>query len=242
MDRQLAWTAIVTAWLGSVLVAAVVVQAQSGELPRGLGCNCLIDDETFRPYCGVNEYLVGPDDPPGNSRSGDRASGVTVRGCCCPMPADDILSDVHIYAVDEACPPDSIVTGGSVSHCSRNCLMRCTKINTSRYKLGPVRKGVYWRRRGWVLMGGWGGAQSIYWDEIPAAIRLAHGRVSREVWDGDGCASDPLGAPLVAKRGKLCDLFEFREILTLQGAPIVMFPDCATELDKYATNPTCVLK
>ncbi len=220
------------------------VQAQDDPAGRKRACTCLTERgaSTGISVCGKNEYLVGPDDPPSSDTNARGGAAVPVQGCCCPLPADDILTEVNFYGVDYECPPDSVVTGSSAPFCSRNCIVRCTKINTEKYSLGVKKKGNYWYRRGFVQMGGWGGAETIYWEDIPVALRYAHGRSGIDGWDGDGCAAEPIGAFLVAKTGARCDGFEYRELLTRSGLSVATYADCATDIDPKALNPFCELK
>ena len=230
-----------------VLLPINAVQAQPATPKEGRAtCTChhSADGVPFwsrnQTPCPDDYYLVGPDDPPGHGRRIRGAGGTPVIACCCPMPSKDILTDSHIYGVLDECPENSIATGGSVTYCASNCMMRCTRINTERYSLGPKRKGRYTKRRGFVLLGGWGGAATIFWEDIPEALRYAHGRAGLQQWDADGCAADPIGGVLVSKSGPLCDQFEFRELRTRSGAPVSMFPRCAAPIDPAESDPHCV--
>ena len=98
-----------------------------------------------------------------NRQTGKKQSAglIPVIGSCCKLP-DDALSDSHVFEKAE-CPKDHVVTGAksvpidpSGIFCmerhkdkTKNCvnvweqldkIMRCTKINTKRYKLGDLQE------------------------------------------------------------------------------------------------------
>ena len=165
---------------------------------------------------------------------------------CCALPADDILTQTVVNA-DTECPPEHIATGSALytdkcPACPRP--LRCTKINTVRYQLGPPQPGAYW------------GFGTTFWrnttryqrSELPAAIRYAVGRHDRFDYRAQGCIGEPFGSLLTARTGRrTCAALKFAELQYRglpgdppRGTPVKMFPDCSAVLNYTSPEPQCV--
>ena len=166
---------------------------------------------------------------------------------CCPLPADDILTEEK-KVVNFECPPDFVATATipfDPAQAKRNRPVVCTKINTARYQLAPPSPGVYW------------GFGSAYWRnaarferrDIPAAIRYGVGRNSRFEYDIQGCIGYPFGSVLIAKAtsSPRCAELRFSQIQYRglpgdppQGTPVKMFPDCSDVTDVFDPQAGCI--
>ncbi len=153
-----------------------------------------------------------------------------IEGTCCPLPSDDILTDDSLY-VTSACPPGFVATGARGTLGCKDCTqeMRCTRINTNRYQLGPAGPGVYWG----VGYSRVHEARRLSRAELPAAIRYGVGRLTRLWWDEGGCIGEPWGSLPIAKRGRRCSDLLFSELQYRgaagdppNGTPVTMYPDC----------------
>lgn len=159
-------------------------------------------------YFGALEGLV-PD-----------AARNAVLGSCCRLPRADILLDEHLTATVE-CPDGYVITGSEGMAPSLPTKLRCTRINSLRYSLGPLREGRYWGNG----LSSRGQSEQLQLTDIPAAIRSAIGRADDVSWALDGCVGTPIGALLVKKGGKHCQESGYRELLE-DRKPVTMFPDC----------------
>ena len=175
--------------------------------------------------------------------------GINLIGNCCPLPHDDILTDEHVR-VSDACPPGYVVTGGGTFSLCDNCekFMKCTKINTKRYQLGPQRSGVAWGvdSRGVYF---WKERKRIKRKELPVAIRFGVSRRSRWIFEPAGCVGDPMGSIPVRKTSKRCKGIFFRQLQYVgligdppAGTPVKMFPDCHDIDDILSNNPRCIVR
>lgn len=191
----------------------------------------------YRP-CPPHHAIFGTDDAGGEHSQGP-GRYVPLIAACCPLPRSDILTDEHLYSVSEDCPDGYVMTGTTASGCLDFCEVRCTRVNGDRYRLGVPVPSAYWSRTGSMVRGGFGGARKVALDEIPGAIRVgimrraisggpprAQAEWSDRWADDDGCIGIPFGSLLVGKRKKSCDGFIFRQLLTKDGRPVQMFPDC----------------
>lgn len=155
---------------------------------------------------------------------------IPINASCCMLPADDILVGSHVEVL-ESCPEGYIATGGDPSTSCNDCKrkMRCSKINDTRYKLGPATAGAFW------------GFGVVYYkqdirfmrEEIPLALRPGIGRVSKFSWGEHGCIAYPFGGVLTGKTTKRCQGFSFKQIQYKglkgdppEGTPVTMFPRC----------------
>lgn len=169
------------------------------------------------------------------SDDGRRTPGsVLLLASCCPLPNDDILTDDPPVLENERCP-DGYVATGSVGEwlcISCNHPIVCRRVNTARYRLGPLQQGEYWgsglsSRRHTV---------DSERNHMPRAIRPGISRVGFGGWDTDGCGPRAWGQLLVGKSDTGCESYTYR---TLEyagadgdppaGTPVTMFPDCEVD-------------
>ena len=156
-------------------------------------------------------------------------SAVPLDGVCCPLP-DDVLTGEDVYT-SEVCPEDTVLTGTkstatfSEQECqvnSADCfnrwrksekLLRCTRINTERYQLGPIQKGVSmgWMRHFRTTFNGRTGRVNI-----PLSWRYAAGRISKTVWEPISCFGQPWGSIMVGRTSKYCGDYKFRQLFYRQ--------------------------
>lgn len=191
-------------------------------------------------YCPTGHAFFGNDDPAGDAGPAEK---ITVAGSCCKLPAQDILTEDHVFTTSE-CPLDYVATGSrhEVKGDTRTVYMRCTKINTGRYQLGEMTPGVYWGKGS----AGWQGSTRILWENIPKELRFASGRETAEKWDIDGCVGYPWGSLLTKKESKHCAGFSFRQLQyrgagndPLAGTPVQMLPRCADVDPNDPTAASC---
>ncbi len=196
-------------------------------------------------------YAIYAVDDPGGDHSNGPPEYVPIKGSCCPLPFDDMLTDEHLYNVYDSCPDGYIATGGisyfrresntdavpSMANCGDKCGMRCTKVNSAKYRLGKAVPAVYWVREWSSAMAGYGFAARVGLEDVPPAIRYSLGREDSYKNDNDGCVGYPYGSVLVAKHKKSCDGFLFRRLLFLDGSPVPMFPKCTDVRDRDSDNP-----
>ena len=188
------------------------------------------------------------------------ARNVTLAGTCCRMPAG-MLTAEHIYMLDQ-CPDAYVATGAKpvmqiprgecdrdIAKCtdqwrSSDHYMRCTRIDTSRFTLGPATPS---------LGIGWGRHYSSYFHprtsrgRIPAGLRYALARKSENEWGDGSCLGYPYGSLLVAKLNKYCPGFLFRELQYTgaegdppQGTPVPVIPSCRAINSPWDPNAHCV--
>ena len=185
---------------------------------------------------------------------------VKVAGNCCPLPAADMLTDQATETSLE-CPPDAIVTGARLNETPAECssepvsaecvresylrktMLRCTKINTARYRLQEVQQ---------VLTVGLVGhlrylfQQRTQRKNIPPAIRRGVGRLGRLDLSDTACIGYPWGAVFTGRFGKPCSKAKFRqfEFTGLPGdpplgTPVQMFPICDALSEPLSPHPEC---
>ena len=197
------------------------------------------------------------------------ASSVGISGTCCPLPAEDILLDEKVSSFTD-CPDNFIVTGvfpekplpkceaaredplnGALSGlCSLSAYktktkLLCTKIDSKRYKLGPVTTGLHKAMSG--HLGELFSDDFTSWKQIPVALRYGLGRLTRSLWTESNCVGFPWGSIFVGKDGKYCSEIKFRQLL-FQGlpqdppadTPVKMFPDCLRLDDPLSEFPKCL--
>ena len=182
-----------------------------------------------------------------SDRYNGKAGSVPFIAVCCPLPANDILTEEHSYNVVGACPDSYIATGQSSNSCGENCFIRCTRINTKRYMLGNKHQGVYWKRPGTYPGGGRGGAKQILLPEIPVAIRYAAGyqfkKKGEGLWDKDGCLGVPIGSAVVEKKSEGCGGLYYRPLLFREsGRAVRTFPECIRLEGIEEKSPRCVVE
>lgn len=189
----------------------------------------------FQDLCPANMAVIGSSIP--KASGGRTTEQIRIDINCCPLPADDILLDEHIEVFDK-CPENFIATGaqrgcgwekppGPPFLCPKK--IRCTKINLSRYQLGPAKIAAHWG----FSATSWRNSQRVFKSEIPKAIRNALSRTSRYSWETQGCVGYPYGSLLVEKYAKRCQGLFFRQLQfrginqdPKKGTAVVMFPQC----------------
>ncbi len=196
-------------------------------------------------YCPRNYAYFSLDRTSASLQNGRNVKAV---GDCCKLPAEDVLTESHISAF-ETCPTDFVATGGTFTDFYRNnspSALRCTKINTERYQLGPAAPGVLW---------GVASQASFPFIEpriimrraIPLAIRYGIGRKSRTYWSAAGCIGQPAGSLLTEKLGRGCANYIFRELQYRgagsdppAGTPVPIIPQCSEITDIFDPDAQCV--
>ena len=186
-------------------------------------------------------------------------STFSISGYCCKVP-NGVLLDEHIFA-PEQCPDDFVVTGSRVeklpkelgdgTHQSEKHLFRCTRIDRTKFTLGPPTPG-------WEV-----GLPRDSFDQlpkrliygvrerlttrsrIPVALRYGLFRIGPSTWDADGCIGHPWGSILTERINKACDGHIFRQILYLHAAsrkfaPVKMYPDCIALSSPFDPNAVCI--
>lgn len=197
-------------------------------------------------FCPPNTALIGLEDASSRGLSGEPSS-VALEGVCCPLPAEDILSDEHVYNVDKECPSNFIATGNTPPSCGAQCFFRCTRINTERYSLGAKHQAVYWKRPDSYPAAGAEGASQILLSDIPWAVRYGispwawlNAEKGLEAWDQDGCMGVPFGAVAVEKRGPGCGGLYFRHLYFREtGKAVRMYPECEGIEGMVEEKPRC---
>ena len=214
--------------------------------------------------CPQGYALYGATPQPGNPPS--------FTGICCKLPKSDILTS-EVSEHPYSCPAGSVVTGGrpksilpcvrDLASCKVDCdrahdacrkkrrsaehLLRCTKLNLSRYQLSrtndvaTVRLASHFSQRSVSLTPK---------RSIPLAIRYGIDRGSKYSWNYSVCAGRPWGSLFAGRlegRSKKCEafLFDTLEYRGLpgdppRGTPVKMFPDCEKLSDLYDPNAYCV--
>ena len=192
--------------------------------------------------------------PPGGSRRA--AKNINVNATCCPMPPG-ILTNNHQYVLSE-CPEGFVATGAkqeiirsddSVRPQDRDKpnywfngrlqYLRCTEIDTTKYKLGPVIAGT--------RIGYESSFRSVFEKttsrgKIPLALRFGLGRSGRGRWMEITCAAIPWGSVLTSKKSKYCSGFFFRQILDIENddRAVALFPDCLAIEKPHSVGAKCV--
>lgn len=153
---------------------------------------------------------------------------VLVRGSCCPLPYG-ILTNEHEYQA-EHCPAGSVATGfrqlpnpqaeaaetvetdGKIIKgwsTARIQLLRCTKIDQSRFALAPPTAGY---ETGWAKHFRTLFEPRTSRSRVPVALRYGLGRAGLTNWHDRICLPHPWGSVLVGKTSKYCSGMLFSEI------------------------------
>ena len=211
------------------------------------------DDEPAN--CPRGYAYVGTSNLRGTRRDGSR---ISVFGDCCPMP-DDALTDEHVF-VHTTCPDDFVATGAKQEvspicdtsdwqSCKRvwetkEQQMRCTRINTQRYKLdNPLPLSIWgWQPHFRNLF-----IARTTKSNMPVALRYGAGRDNQTQWSREGCIALPWGSLLVGKSSKYCDGFTSRQLLyrgaagdPANGTPVKILADCDAISDPLSSDAVCV--
>lgn len=186
-------------------------------------------------------------------------ANLALRGSCCPLPAG-VLTEEHVWNTDR-CPEGFVATG---SRAERQVYfegdnwrpavaewekilhyMRCTKINTARFQLGPVAETLtvglrrdFPRKLHEVRM--------TSESRIPVGIRYGVTRDGKYSFEAGGCLGLPWGSLLTAKFDKFCGI-EFRPLQYTgapgdppAGTPVQVVPDCLSIDDPLSPEPKCL--
>lgn len=143
---------------------------------------------------------------------------------CCPLPRSVELEESE-EVVDTLCPPGKIVTGVVETLLTRRVKLRCRGIRTPGVAVGAREPGVYWGTGLSMRFE----SDAIIRSQIPPAVRLGAGRISRDRWDEDGCMGRPHegghGSVLVGRVPGRCSLAFFAPLLR-NNAPLPLFAPC----------------
>lgn len=190
--------------------------------------------------CPRGYAVVGTQDMAG---SWPTVAALPISSTCCRLPKADMLTEEVVLASTE-CPDGTFAIGAEQNYFCNDCpkLLRCARLNSDRYTLGPPQPGGYW-----------GIGRNIRWmtrrldrRDMPAALRYGLGRMSERTWDPDGCVGQPFGSVLTRK-AQLCDHEEYRQILYKglpgdppAGTPVNYFPSCESLSDVFDPLAGCV--
>lgn len=188
-------------------------------------CDSAADD--LDPYPGLpsqacpdGSAFFSVDDA--KNRQGVEPRAVRVSGACCRLPDGALTSD-HLYAVTDECPEGYIVTSRTSPGCEDYCVVRCTKVDRSRFTLGPPLPAVRWIRSGVSIGRRFLDMRAVRWERIPEGIRLSVGRIRGNHYDDDGCIGWPVGSLLSGKVDGHCDGYRFRQLRHPDGSPVRTF-------------------
>lgn len=207
-------------------------------------------DFRLESFCPEDSAIMAVGFVLGPSRPGEN---VQVVGRCCPLPKG-ILFKEHLYASVE-CPEGFVATGvksqvgpdlckagwedckakwDSASH-----LLRCSKVDPSRFVLGEASSG---KILGFHLMLEPGKESYTSRGRIPLGFRYGVIRSSLYEIEGGGFVGYPWGSLLTGKLGK--NQFVFRPLVWKNspgGEPTVkLYPDCVSLKNELSPYPICV--
>ena len=190
--------------------------------------------------CPENHVLLG-NHSAGRPKRG-KPGTIQVFGYCCPLPADDILTNEVVEAISE-CPQDFVAIGARQDCKECSSYLICSKINQNRYRLSNTTAGLSWG----FSSAPFRQAKSILKNEIPAGLRQGVTRDSQFDVHSSGCVGYPFGSILTKKSGKYCHQFFYRQLLFrgLKGDPrdgtaVKMFPDCVAVAKPFSGEEICV--
>lgn len=206
-------------------------------------------------YCPDGYAFVGHELQGGPKRELEQ---IATRGDCCPLPAGALRNE-HLFTVSR-CPDGFVVTGGDTDagllqrHVEGGDTrgwwalphrIRCTRIDTERFALGPARRGwrVGWGREptiGRMLFGLPDSESLTTRGRIPEGLRYGIGRSGVTEWTQDHCIGYPFGALLVERvRGRECAGLIYRQLIDRRtGRPSA--PSCKTIDNPLSANPVCL--
>ena len=173
-------------------------------------------------------------------------------GSCCPLP-NNALTNEHTFA-EAACPDDHVITGGRIApdsvsikwenESSIHYQLRCTRINTKEYTLGPAAETLIVAASEYVdeqLLRTFGRnkvARTSY-NFIPPFLRYGIGRETRTTWLEKLCVGYPWGAPLIELGQHGCAGFVFRPLIPRAG-PADDGKTCRAVADIYSEHAHCL--
>ncbi len=176
-------------------------------------------------------------------------------GSCCPLPEGALL-DTHVI-VPRECPDGYVVTGGKMTKGAKEVThpntveehtLRCTKVNSARFQLGPETSG-------WTFGPTTDRLQNLVKlnnkketfterNRIPVALRYGLLRYSAVEWSDQGCIGHPWGSIMTAKRHLNCPGIAFRELMEKQAdgklIPAPVYQPCNLLDDPYSPTPKCI--
>ncbi len=171
----------------------------------------------------------------------------SAQGRCCALPSKDILTKESTFEKSQ-CPEGAILTGfiDREKHLSDGPEIRCTKINSSRYRLGEPEPGVFWgaafgmrseRNRSTLL-------------KIPVAFREGATRESFRGRNLSGCFGGANASIMTSIAGRSCREHSVRQLLYTgeragdppAGTPVQIFPDCERIGNAYDPRSGCYRK
>lgn len=194
--------------------------------------------------CPPHHAIIGVQKP---SVSNPSHARLPIDANCCPLPANDILTEHSVY-VDFECPEDYVATGDDGRKEGREGIkrLRCTKINTEKYILGPPQAGIHWGINVSAAFP-WREKRFIRWDQLPLAIRYGISRITKTHFNGGGCVGAIVGSLLTAKKHTSCKGFFWRELRYRESVPasdsgraVKMFPQCEKIDDVFSPNALCI--
>jgi hypothetical protein len=128
---------------------------------------------------------------------------------CCPLPTRDILGKDPPQARPGQCNTDEIITGITAER-----TYNCTKINTVKYKLGPVTPSCY-------VGDGASGGNGVSGCGAPGPTMTA--MTAR--YGSDACLGFPFGSLIVRNTGKYCRDISAVLLMDLSNNPIPMYKE-----------------
>ena len=184
--------------------------------------------------CPKNHVLLA-NHTAGRPKRGKPGS-VLVFGYCCPLPADDILTDEIVEEISK-CPKDFVAIGARQDCKECSSYLVCAKINQTRYRLSDATSGISWG----FSSSPYRQLKSILKSDIPAGIRQGVSRHSQFEVHWNGCVGYPFGSILTEKTWKYCHQFFYRQLLYRglggdppDGTAVKMFPDCITVANPFS--------
>lgn len=167
-----------------------------------------------------------------------------IRATCCKLPYNDIITDEQAIS-SHSCPENYIATGlRKVDQTEHQTQLLCSKINLSKYQLGPETQGIYWGS-------GVDRSQQTPWtsrERLPAAFAESVGRINFEHWGIEGCLGAPWGSFLTSSALNRCSAFGFRELLYKNAStngtipnphPVQIFPNCKAIKNSFDPLTVC---
>ncbi len=191
--------------------------------------------------CPAGYAILANSDSAGSDHLYGPSGYISVFPHCCRLPYDDILTDKHEYNVLESCPDNSVATSG-MADCGANCTMRCTYINTKKYKLEGETQAAYVADPEQMPQGGRGTADYLSLSEVPVALRWVVTREGFNTFSSDGCVGLPFGSLLVRKSAMECSGYYYRRLTFKDGTPVSVVPNCDAISDIYDPNAKCLVR
>ncbi len=196
----------------------------------------------------AHDYVAGSRWQPINAFS--------IAGYCCKLPKG-VLSEEHVFAAEQ-CPEGFVITGSraeTVPDQSGNSTgravtysFRCTRIDTTRFTLGPPSQGWgvglpndTWEQLAHLLR--YGARENLTTrGRLPIALRYGLFRTGPSTWGVSGCVGVPWGSILTGRINKYCFGHIFRELRYKDTSPVKTYPDCLTVSSPFDVNPSCIAK